>query len=623
MNYLNTINSPKNLKTMPHEHLRGLAKEIRHFLVRSISKTGGHLAPNLGVVELAIALHYCLDTPNDRIVWDVGHQSYVHKLLTGRRDEFVQLRKFGGMSGFPKASESPYDSFDTGHSSTSISAAYGLAVSRDLLGQSHKVVAVIGDGSMSGGLAYEGLNNVGRSKSNMMIILNDNQMSISKNVGALSKYLNNLRVNESYNDAKKEVRRLLKGVPVAGKPTKRFITKAKARLKYMLLPGALFEHMGFKYYGPVDGNNLHAMIDLLQKVKQIEGPVLIHVRTKKGKGYAPAEAEPAMFHGVEPFHPATGKLKAEPKTTYSDIFGKKMISLGHANKKIAAITASMPNGTGLAGFAQVFPKQFFDVGIAESHAVTFAAGLAKNGLIPVVAIYSSFLQRAYDQILHDVCIQNLPVVFAIDRAGFVGGDGETHQGLFDLSYLAHMPNMTILAPANAQELEAMLEFAVNLGSPCAVRYPREAADFKALAKPTPIEFGKWNVLEDGEDIAILPIGAMSAVGREVFEMLKNEGLRPTLINPRFVKPINAACAVLLRNYRHVFVLEENVTAGGFGSMLRDALTAQKIYIPIVHSFAAPDKFIPQGSRAELLQMLGLSAPSIYDRITEILNYDTP
>ncbi|MCL2171758.1 MAG: 1-deoxy-D-xylulose-5-phosphate synthase [Defluviitaleaceae bacterium] len=620
MRLLNTINSPEDLKRLNHTDLQILANEIRKFLVINVAKTGGHLASNLGVVELTLALHFCLKSPKDRIIWDVGHQSYIHKILTGRRTSFDKLRQLGGISGFPKTAESPHDSFDTGHSSTSISAALGMAVSRDLFGEKNRVVAVIGDGAMTSGLAFEGLNNAGRAKTDITIILNDNQQSISRNVGALSRYFNNLRSSTGYIDAKREIVRVLKSLPLAGVPAKKFIRKAKARLKYLLMAGSLFEEMGFKYYGPVDGHDLPAMIDLLDKTRHISGPVLIHINTTKGKGYPPAHAHPADFHGIAPFNPKSGKLIQTGNLTYSDVFAKYMVNTGKANDKIVAISAAMPDGTGLAPFAAAYPRRFFDVGIAESHAVTFAAGMARNGHLPIVAIYSSFLQRAYDQILHDVCITGLPVVFAIDRAGLVGGDGETHQGVFDISFLSHIPNMTILAPTTAQELEKMLDFAIGLNAPCAIRYPRETADFSLSRQDDPIRLGEYQILESGEDIAILALGSMNPIGRDVCKMLRGRGLAPARINPRFVKPLNTAAVAALAKYRHIFVLEENVYSGGFAATLRAALDALPTP-PKLHNFNIPDRFLKQGTRAELLQMLNMDSSGIFDQILEILEND--
>ena len=619
MRYLKKINSPHALKQLTIAELKVVAKEIRKFMLQSVSQTGGHLASNLGVVELTIALHYCLDSPQDKILWDVGHQSYPHKILTGRRDGFNNLRQFGGPSGFIKSCESPHDAFDVGHSSTSLSAAHGMAAARDLLGQRHKVAAVIGDGSLTGGLALEGLNNIGRSGQNIIVVLNDNQMSISENVGALSRHLNDLRSAPTYINAKRDVQKFLQNIPVAGKWTKSFIEKTKTQLKYLLLPGVLFEELGFKYYGPIDGHNLEQLIQVIQNIGGIAGPVLVHVRTQKGRGYEPAERWPMKFHGVEPFDTKTGLvLNPQKQNTYTDVFAAKIVELARANKKITAITASMPVGTGLADFKKLFPNRFFDVGIAESHAVTFAAGLAKGGMRPVVAAYSTFLQRAYDQILHDVCIQKLPVLFVIDRAGIVPGDGETHQGAFDLSYLAHMPNMTILAPTTGAELEAMLDFGMSHNGPVAIRYPKDVAHDAQKEDYAGLVFPKCDVVKPGEGIAIVAVGSMYNTGQDVWEGLSARGSSPALINPRFIKPIDPEMVADLGRYKHIFTLEENVMDGGFGQRLRSALEHQGIATPRLHPFAIPDQFVPTGERKQLLTMLGLDADSILNRILEIL-----
>ena len=616
MKLLDKVNSPGDLKRLKIEHLTPLAAEIRQFMLAAVSQTGGHLASNLGVVELTIALHYCLNSPQDKIVWDVGHQSYPHKILTGRKSQFDTLRQCGGLSGYIKSSESPHDAFDVGHSSTSLSAALGMAISRDLQGATNKVAAVIGDGSLTSGLALEGLNNIGRSDTDIMVFLNDNQMSISENVGALSRYLNDLRSAPTYISAKRDVRNFLKNLPIAGKFTENFIEKTKNQLKYLLLPGILFQELGFKYYGPVDGHDIKQLISVVQNVKGISGPVLIHVLTKKGKGYGPAQRQPHKFHGVEPFDLATGRPAAtKHEITYTDVFAKKIVELGRRNKKIVAITASMPEGCGLADFKKAFPTRFFDAGIAESHAVTFAAGLAKTGMRPIVPIYSTFLQRAYDQILHDVCIQQLPVVFAIDRAGIVGADGETHQGVFDLSYLAHMPGLTVLAPRDGHELAAMLDWAFGHDGPVAIRYPKAAAGAGDVDNHVPIEHGKWEILEDGKEIALVSVGAMLPVTLEVSKKLKDAGFIPTLINPRFVKPFDAAMMAALRNYSHIFTLEENVFDGGFGQRLSFALQGAN-----VHSFAIPDEFLPTATRNELFALTKLDADSVFKAIMEIINH---
>ncbi|MCL2350367.1 MAG: 1-deoxy-D-xylulose-5-phosphate synthase [Defluviitaleaceae bacterium] len=610
MRYLNKINSPNDLKNLRVPQMNALATEMRDFLVSSVSKTGGHLAPNLGVVDLAIALHFCFDSPTDKILWDVGHQCYPHKILTGRRDKFDTLRQFGGLSGFIKSCESPHDAFDVGHSSTSLSAAHGMAVARDLQGQNHHVAAVIGDGAITSGLALEGLNNIGQSKSNILVVLNDNQMSISENVGALSSYLGGLRTTQAYISAKRDVQSLLRNFPVVGKFAESFIGKTKTRLKYLMLTGVLFEELGFKYYGPIDGHNLGQMIDVLKSLQNVSGPVMLHVVTQKGKGYARAERRPAKFHGVEPFDIKTGAPLSAKKTTYTDVFSAKMSEIGQNNEKVVAITAAMPSGTGLEAFAKNFSNRFFDVGIAESHAVTFAAGLAKSGLRPVVAIYSTFMQRAYDQILHDICIQNLPVIFALDRAGAVAADGETHQGIFDLSFLAHMPNMTVLAPRSGDELAAMLDFALVQDGPVAIRYPK--AEISAVYDDfiSPIELGKGEILESGGEIAIVAVGSMIDTAHEVWEQLRAQNIDATLINARFVKPISRETLQDLSKFKHVFILEENVFRGGFGHSLN---------LPNVYTFAMPDAFPPQGTREEIFAWAKLDANSVFERILEVLS----
>jgi len=588
---------------------------MRQFMLETVSETGGHLASNLGVVELTLALHYCLNSPQDKIVWDVGHQSYPHKILTGRRSQFNTLRQANGLSGYIKSSESLHDAFDVGHSSTSLSAALGMAISRDLQSGSNKVAAVIGDGSLTSGLALEGLNNIGRSDTDIMVFLNDNQMSISENVGALSRYLNDLRSAPTYISAKRDVRKFLKNIPFAGNFTKDFIRKAKGQLKYLLLPGVLFQELGFQYYGPVDGHDIEQLISVVRNIKNIRGPILVHVLTKKGAGYGPAMRHPHKFHGVEPFNLDTGRpTAAKRETTYTDVFSKKIVEMGRQNEKIVAITASMPDGCGLTSFRKAFPSRFFDVGIAESHAVTFAAGLAKTGLRPIVSIYSTFLQRAYDQILHDVCIQKLPVVFAVDRAGLVGADGETHQGVFDLSYLSHIPGMTMLAPRDGNELKAMLDWAFAHVGPVAIRYPKAAADSIYTESIKPIELGKWEILEGGMEIALVSVGSMLPIAHNVWQRLKNAGFSPTLINPRFIKPLDISMTTYLRKYDHIFTFEENVFDGGFGQRLGFALPDKK-----VHASAIKDDFLPTATREELFVLAKLDADSIFDKIMGIVN----
>ena len=536
---LEQIKGPEDLKKLTSEELSQLAEEIRAFLIEKISHTGGHLASNLGVVELTIALFRTFDLPEDKIIWDVGHQSYTHKILSGRRMEFDELRQYGGLSGFPKRKESPYDSFDTGHSSTSISAGLGIAQGRDILGEDYKVVSVIGDGALTGGMAYEALNNAARMKKNFIIILNDNKMSISENVGGMSRYLGGLRTGAGYNDLKKNVADTLERIPVVGGRMIDKIKRTKNSIKQLFIPGMLFENMGITYLGPVDGHNIPALCKVLKEAQKLDHAVLVHVLTKKGKGYEPAEKNPAHFHGVSPFDIKTGKPLAEKKyPTYTDVFSKKLCQLGETHPELVAVTAAMPDGTGVAAFGKKFPDRFFDVGIAEAHAVTSAAGMAAAGLRPVVAVYSSFLQRGYDQILHDVCIQNLPVLFAVDRAGLVGSDGETHQGIFDYSYLTSIPNMSVAAPKNLWELRAMLDFAMDYKAPFAIRYPRGTA-YRGLKEfMQPIAYGKGEIIYEEENIALLAVGSMVSTGEHVRAKLKEEGVSCTLANARFVKPFD-------------------------------------------------------------------------------------
>jgi len=615
---LNNIQSPRDLKKLQAKDLISLCGDIRAFLINTISNTGGHLASNLGVVELTVALHSVYNAPVDKIIWDVGHQAYAHKILTGRARQFKELRRYNGLSGYPKSQESPCDAFDTGHASTSISAALGYCIARDLQQAKYHVIAVIGDGSMTGGLSYEAINNAGRSNSNLLVILNDNQMSISRNVGALSRYLNEFRTAPAYIGAKADVSRVLDRMPVVGKRLKRFIERTKGGIKYLLAPGGIFEELGFTYIGPVDGHNLNDLISVLQKVKKMDGPVLLHVYTVKGKGYDKAEVSPESFHGVDSFRVETGEpIIAKRRDTYTDAFGKTIVELAQKHPQIAAVTAAMPSGVGLDLFAEKFPSQLFDVGIAEEHAVTFAAGLAKGGIVPFVAIYSTFLQRAYDQILHDVCMQNLHVIFAVDRAGIVGADGETHQGLFDINYL-WLPNMTILAPSNEWELINMFKFAFFRAGPVAIRYPKSSVPHVLMNRTEPIKYGKSDVINVGEGFAVLAVGSMMEQAYRVYEKLKTLGHNPGLINARFIKPVDMNMARELSRYRNVFVLEEHVLSGGFGARLLSALNEENINTRHIRRFALPDKFIEQGSRSEILKQYGLDAASITNRIIKIV-----
>lgn len=615
---LETIEKENDIKKVAPEKWNILADEIREFLIEKISVTGGHLGSNLGAVELTMALHLSLDLPNDKIVWDVGHQSYTHKLLTGRRAGFENLRKYGGMSGFPKRKESDCDCFDTGHSSTSISAGLGLAKARDIMNQDHTIVSVIGDGSLTGGMAYEAMNNAARSKSNFIIVLNDNNMSISENVGGVSKYLNNIRTADKYLDIKEGIYNSLKDKKM-GDPIVESIRRAKSSVKRLVIPGMLFEDMGLTYLGPVDGHNISDMIRVFKEAKRCKSAVLVHVMTQKGKGFLPAERHPARFHGAEPFDIETGlPLHKKEKSNYTDVFSTVMCKLGDRNEKLVAITAAMPDGTGLKRFRNMYPERFFDVGIAEEHAVTFAAGLAAGGLKPVVAIYSSFLQRAYDQILHDVCIQNLPVVFAIDRAGLVGSDGETHQGIFDLSYLSSIPNMYIMAPKNKWELSDMLKFAVDFDGPIAIRYPRGEAYDGLKEYREPVHFGKAEWLYQEKDIALVAVGSMVKTALAVREALKAKGYSCSIINARFVKPIDSEILYQAsKTHSLIVTMEENVASGGFGEKVREYLD-QRVEKPQILNITLPDDYVEHGNVGILRKEVGIDAETIQNRIEALL-----
>ena len=612
---LEQIKGPEDLKKLTSEELSQLAEEIRAFLIEKISHTGGHLASNLGVVELTIALFRTFDLPEDKIIWDVGHQSYTHKILSGRRMEFDELRQYGGLSGFPKRKESPYDSFDTGHSSTSISAGLGIAQGRDILGEDYKVVSVIGDGALTGGMAYEALNNAARMKKNFIIILNDNKMSISENVGGMSRYLGGLRTGAGYNDLKKNVADTLERIPVVGGRMIDKIKRTKNSIKQLFIPGMLFENMGITYLGPVDGHNIPALCKVLKEAQKLDHAVLVHVLTKKGKGYEPAEKNPAHFHGVSPFDIKTGKPLAEKKyPTYTDVFSKKLCQLGETHPELVAVTAAMPDGTGVAAFGKKFPDRFFDVGIAEAHAVTSAAGMAAAGLRPVVAVYSSFLQRGYDQILHDVCIQNLPVLFAVDRAGLVGSDGETHQGIFDDSYLTSIPNMSVAAPKNLWELRAMLDFAMDYKAPFAIRYPRGTA-YRGLKEfMQPIAYGKGEIIYEEENIALLAVGSMVSTGEHVRAKLKEEGVSCTLANARFVKPFDKELVDrLAKNHRLIVTMEENVLQGGFGLPVTAYIHEHYPQVKVMN-IALPDAYVEHGNVSVLRKGLGIDSDSIIQRL---------
>ncbi len=614
---LEKIQKPNDIKKIPADQLPALAEEIREFIIESLSKTGGHLASNLGVVELTIAMHRVFDLPKDKLIWDVGHQSYTHKILTGRKDGFETLRREGGISGFPKRSESDCDVFDTGHSSTSISAGVGYVRARELKKENYSVVSIIGDGALTGGMAYEALNNAASLKTNFIIVLNDNEMSITENVGGMSSYLSGLRTASAYTDFKMDVTRALNRIPGIGPGMVDAMRKTKSSIKQIIIPGMLFEDMGLTYLGPVDGHNIPQLIKTFQEAKRFEGPILVHVLTQKGRGYEPAMRHPARFHGAGPFDVKTGLPVGKSNPTYTDVFSTVMRKMGDRRKDVAAVTAAMMTGVGLKRFSNMFPDRCFDVGIAEEHAVTFAAALSLGGITPVVAIYSSFLQRAYDQIMHDVCMQNLHVVFAIDRAGLVGYDGETHHGIFDLSYLGSMPNMTILAPKNLWELSDMIKFAVDYDGPIAVRYPRGEAYAGLKEFRAPICLGKSEVIHEGSRVALLAVGSMVKMAEEVQKQLKERmDMDAALVNARFVKPIDEE---LLRSfadtYELVVTLEENVKDGGFGE--RVLAFAEEEDLPFgVEIIALPDRFIPHGSVSYQMKQVGFTPEDICSRIEE-------
>lgn len=614
---LEKIQKPNDIKKIPADQLPALAEEIREFIIESLSKTGGHLASNLGVVELTIAMHRVFDFPKDKLIWDVGHQSYTHKILTGRKDGFETLRREGGISGFPKRSESDCDVFDTGHSSTSISAGVGYVRARELKKENYSVVSIIGDGALTGGMAYEALNNAASLKSNFIIVLNDNEMSITENVGGMSSYLSGLRTASAYTDFKMDVTKALNRIPGIGPGMVDAMRKTKSSIKQIIIPGMLFEDMGLTYLGPVDGHNIPQLIKTFQEAKRFEGPILVHVLTQKGRGYEPAMRHPARFHGAGPFDVKTGLPVGKSNPTYTDVFSTVMRKMGDRRKDVAAVTAAMMTGVGLKRFYNMFPDRCFDVGIAEEHAVTFAAALSLGGITPVVAIYSSFLQRAYDQIMHDVCMQNLHVVFAIDRAGLVGYDGETHHGIFDLSYLGSMPNMTILAPKNLWELSDMIKFAVDYDGPIAVRYPRGEAYTGLKEFRAPICLGKSEVIHEGSRVALLAVGSMVKMAEEVQKQLKERmDMDAALVNARFVKPIDEE---LLRSfadtYELVVTLEENVKDGGFGE--RVLAFAEEEDLPFgVEIIALPDRFIPHGSVSYQMKQVGFTPEDICGRIEE-------
>ena len=615
MRLLETINSPADLKRLPRERLPELAAEIRRTIVNVVSRTGGHLAPSLGAVDLAIAIHYVFDTPNDKVIWDVGHQAYAHKILTGRRASFHTLRQHQGISGFTRRSESPFDAFTTGHSGTSISAGFGIACGKFLKQEESKVIAVIGDGSLTAGLAFEGLNQAGGVlKRNFIVILNDNEMSIARNVGALSSFLSRTFSAKKLQELRKELGFFFKKLPRIGEDIYQLAKRTEESFKTFVTPGMLFEAFNFEYFGPINGHKIDHLIDILNNINYIKEPVLLHVTTTKGKGYAPAEKNPVYFHGCGCFEASTGKcLDSKPSApTYTQVFGRTLLELGAKDPRIVAVTAAMPEGTGLSQFAQTYPARFFDVGIAEQHAVTFAAGLATEGFRPVVAVYSTFLQRAYDQILHDVCIERLRVVFAVDRGGIVGEDGPTHQGLFDLSYLRSLPNMVLMAPKDENELRQMLATALQHDGPVAIRYPRGAAMGVALESPlAALPIGKAEILKEGDDVAILALGRCVSEGLEAHARLAERGVRATVVNCRFVKPIDVdLIAGVARRVPRIITVEENVRQGGFGSAVLEALNDQGITHVAVERLGVPDIFVEHGSPDVLRAKYGLDADGI-------------
>jgi 1-deoxy-D-xylulose-5-phosphate synthase len=617
---LENINSPEDLKNLPPSMLDELACELRETIIKGVAEGGGHLASNLGVVELSIALHYVFDTPRDRIIWDVGHQSYSHKLLTGRYRRFSTLRKYKGLGGFPRRDESPYDAFGTGHSSTSISAAVGMIEARDRKGEDFKVIAVIGDGAMTAGLAFEGLNHAGQLKKDLVVVLNDNKMSISRNVGALSSYLNRILTGEVFQRFKRDTKHLIESIPKLGGPMSRFAQKAEEALKGIFLPGMLFEELGFNYVGPIDGHNTALLIETLGKIKNSKLPTLVHVITQKGKGYEFSEKDPCVFHGIGPFELETGSPLSN-NLTYSDVFGRALAELAGDNPGVVAVTAAMEEGTGLRPFREKYPDRFYDVGIAEPHAVTFAAGLAAEGMRPVVAIYSTFLQRAYDEIVHDVCLQNLPVVFAIDRAGIVGEDGPTHQGVFDISYLRHVPNLVVMAPRDAAELRAMLAIALKHDGPSAIRFPRGRASGDSLSAPFGI--GEGEVLKEGEDVAVLAVGSTVYPALAASERLKQEGVRAMVVNVRFVKPMDRRLFLeTASRVKKLITVEENALLGGFGSAFLEFLHEMNIHDAEVKTLGIPDEFVEQGTQAELRSKYGLDEEGIYRAALSLLRERT-
>ena len=619
---LNRIEKPEDVKALTVRELEQLASELRHFIIDTVSQNGGHLAPNLGTVELTLALYSVFSFPGDKLVWDVGHQAYTHKILTGRRDAFKTLRKKGGITGFPNRSESVYDAFGVGHASTSISAALGMALARDARGEKNQVIAVIGDGALTGGESFEALNNAGDLGTKLIVILNDNEMSIDANVGAMSEYLSRIRIAPQYARAKRDMGSLLMSIPHIGDKVYKTASHLKDGVRSVLVPGSLFEEMGFHYIGPIDGHNIGLLEEVLASAKEMEGPVLIHIHTVKGKGYKPAEQAPDKFHGVGCFDPSTGKSakKAGCAPSYTSVFSKALIDLAKDRPDILAITAAMPSGTGLKAFGQAYPKRFFDVGIAEEHAMTLAAGMAAAGMHPVIALYSTFAQRAYDQLIHDVCLQNLPVTLCLDRAGLVGEDGPTHHGVFDLSYLRQMPNMCVMAPKDEEELRHMLATAIAIEGPAAVRYPRGAGLGVPLTDSLEtLPVGKAEVLQEAGDIAFLAVGTMVEKAKEAAAILKEEGIEAAVVNMRFIKPLDTErIDEMARTKRLLITVEENVLAGGFGSAVAEYLADHGIEVPLLR-FGIPDRFIEQGTRRELLSLIGLQPDEMAERIRERLS----
>ncbi|MDY0300413.1 MAG: 1-deoxy-D-xylulose-5-phosphate synthase [Trichlorobacter sp.] len=609
---LETINSPADLKKLPVEQLPDLAAELREFLLQTVAETGGHLGSNLGVVELTLALHYSFSTPKDKIVWDVGHQAYIHKILTGRREQFHTQRQYKGLSGFPKRSESEHDAFGVGHASTSISAALGMAAASSLTGEKNNVIAVIGDGSLTGGIAFEGLNQAGHLKKNLIVILNDNEMSISKNVGAFPAFISRKMTTRHFRELKKEIKGLLTNIPAVGNNVLKFARRAENSLKSFLTPGALFEALGFDYIGPIDGHNITSLLEVFSNLKDFEGPVLVHLMTTKGKGYQPAENKPDKFHGVGAFDLSTGTApgKAAPPS-YTEIFGKTLTALAQKDPSIVAITAAMPDGTGLNHFAEALPERFFDVGIAEQHALCFAAGLAADGLKPVAAIYSSFVQRGYDQVFHDICLQNLPVVIAMDRAGLVGDDGPTHHGVFDLSYLRHLPGLTFMAPKDENELRHMLKTALELRKPVALRYPRGAGYGVQLdSELQTLPVGKGEILQQGDDLAIIAIGSTVMPALEAAQKLAEDGIKAAVVNARFIKPLDAELILQMAvKTGRLLTVEENVLQGGFGTAVLELLQEHGMSVP-VKRLGIADMYVEHGSQAQLRHDVGIDAAGI-------------